>query len=155
MSLSWGFAILCHYPDVQKKLRDEVDAFIAVHKRLPTFAEREQLPYLISVQKECMRYRPTTPFGVLHENTEDRKLILNAKGRGELLREYIVEIRGYFIPKGSVLVSNMYGMHANPNIYPEPEKFKPERFLNNLKTMSAAANSRIEGRDQYNFGWGR
>ena len=49
----------------------------------------------------------------------------------------------------------MYAMHWNPEVYPEPEKFIPERFMNNTRSMYASANSRIENRDHYNFGWGR
>jgi cytochrome P450 len=47
------FVILSNFPDVQKKLRAEVDAFVNAHGRLPTFEERDQLPYAIAVQKEC------------------------------------------------------------------------------------------------------
>lgn len=53
VSLSWMFVILSNFPDVQKKLRAEVDAFVNAHGRLPTFEERDQLPYAIAVQKEC------------------------------------------------------------------------------------------------------
>ncbi|KAG2228138.1 hypothetical protein INT45_009184 [Circinella minor] len=137
VSLSWAMVILCHHPDVQQRLRDEIDNFIKIHGRVPTFQERDAVPFMISVQKEAMRYRSVTPFGVLHEATED------------------VECRGYFIPKGTVLVSNMYAMHWNPEVYPEPEKFIPDRFMNDTKSMYASANSRIENRDHYNFGWGR
>ena len=67
----------------------------------------------------------------------------------------IVDTRGYYIPKGTVMASNMYAMHQNPDAFSDPEKFIPERFMNNIKTMSSSANSGIELRDQYNFGWGR
>ncbi|KAI8150053.1 cytochrome P450 [Fennellomyces sp. T-0311] len=137
VSLSWAIVILSHHPEVQQKMRDEVDEFIKIHNRFPVFSERESFPYLLSVQKECMRYRPTSPFGLLHEATED------------------FEFRGYFIPKGTVLACNMYAMHWNPERYTDPKKFIPERFMDNIRTMSAAANSRIENRDHYNFGWGR
>ncbi|KAI9245377.1 cytochrome P450 [Phascolomyces articulosus] len=137
VSLSWAMVILCHHPEVQQQLRDEIDAFIKVHGHVPTFKDRDEVPFLISVQKECMRYRPTTPFGLLHEATED------------------LECRGYFIPKGTVLGSNMYAMHWDPEVYPEPEKFVADRFMDNTKTMFASANTRIENRDHYNFGWGR
>lgn len=46
-------------------------------------------------------------------------------------------------------------MHTNAERYEKPHEFIPERFMNNLKTMQASANGKIEERDQYNFGWGR
>jgi cytochrome P450 len=49
----------------------------------------------------------------------------------------------------------MKAMHENPHVYGDPEKFIPERFLSNKKTMYASANGRISERDQFNFGWGR
>ncbi|KAJ8657340.1 hypothetical protein O0I10_006893 [Lichtheimia ornata] len=137
VSLSWFMVIMCHHPEVQERLRAEVDEFILANKRYPTFADRDSFPYMISVQKECIRYRPTTHFGLLHQATED------------------VDVQGYYIPKGTVMVSNMHAMHLNPDAFANPEEFIPERFLNNLKPMSASANSGIENRDQYNFGWGR
>lgn len=39
--------------------------------------------------------------------------------------------------------------------YDDADKFIPERFMNNLKTMLSAANGRFEERDHFNFGWGR
>ena len=73
VSLCWAIVILCRHPEVQQKMRDEADLFIKTYNRLPVFSERESFPYLLSVQKECMRYRPTSPFGLLHEATEDCK----------------------------------------------------------------------------------
>ncbi|KAI9492551.1 cytochrome P450 [Zychaea mexicana] len=125
---------LCCHHEAQHKLREEVDQFIAENERLPTM----QLPHLISATKECMRYRPiASPFGILHETTED------------------LLCRGYFIPKGTSIAYNMRAMHESPDVYDDPDKFIPNRFLNRLKPMSALANGPIHERDHYNFGWGR
>ncbi|KAI8100200.1 cytochrome P450 [Halteromyces radiatus] len=137
VSLSWMIAILSHHPDVQKKIQTELDAFIQTHGRLPTFEERDQFPYIISVQKECIRYRSITSFGLPHMASSD------------------LVVRDYFIPKGTILVSNLNGMHMNPDVYYDPEIFKPDRFLNNTRTMSSAANGNIKQRDHFIFGWGR
>lgn len=53
-------------------MQAEIDRFRANHDgRMPTFEDRNEFPYMISVQKECMRYRATTPFGVPHVTTKD------------------------------------------------------------------------------------
>lgn len=62
---------------------------------------------------------------------------------------------GYVIPGGSTIMVNMLSMHRQAHIYPDPEVFKPERFMNNLKTMQSAANGKFEERDHFNFGFGR
>lgn len=73
LTLAWNIAILCHYPQVQKQAAAEIDKFIKSNGRLPHFNERTQLPYCISVMKECMRFRPTTAFGIPHAVYEDGK----------------------------------------------------------------------------------
>lgn len=75
VTLAWNVAILCHHPDVQAKIHKEIDEFVSVHRRYPTYNEREKFPYIVSVQKECMRYRPTSPFGLLHMAAEDCKRV--------------------------------------------------------------------------------
>ncbi|RCI06239.1 cytochrome P450 2 sub U member 1 [Rhizopus stolonifer] len=137
VTLSWNFVLMCHHPETQKRVVEEIDAFIQKHERTPSFADRLELPFCISVIKECMRYRPISAFGLPHAAAED------------------IEVDGYFIPKGSTIISNMGSMHSNPDRYDDPDVFKPDRFMNNLKTMQSSANGRIEERDQYNFGWGR
>lgn len=73
VTLSWMIAIMCNYPEVQKVASAEIDAFVKLHGRLPLFSERTELPYCISVMKECMRFRPTTPFGIPHTTNRDCK----------------------------------------------------------------------------------
>lgn len=71
ITLLWNFAIMCHHPEVQKKVAAEIDQFIKANGRVPQFTERTQVPYCISVMKECMRFRPTSAFGVPHAVRED------------------------------------------------------------------------------------
>ena len=63
--------ILCCYKDTQIAIQNEIDTFIAAHGRLPSFTDRDHLPLLVSFQKECMRYRVTIAFGLLHETSKD------------------------------------------------------------------------------------
>ncbi|KAG0180633.1 hypothetical protein DFQ29_000293 [Apophysomyces sp. BC1021] len=136
-TLAWSLAILCHHPEVQKKISSELDQFIETHGRLPTFAERDNFPYMISVQKECLRYRTINHMGIPHAAEAD------------------FEYNGYVIPKGAMLISNVAAMHMNPDDFANPEVFIPERFIHNTTPMAASANGKIEDRDVYSFGWGR
>ncbi|KAI9488241.1 cytochrome P450 [Zychaea mexicana] len=136
--LTWSAMILCHHPEVQKKIRGELDQFVRTSGRLPTYDDRNSLPFSISVQKECMRFRPTTFFGIPHEATED------------------FEVDGYLIPKGASVVCSMHAIHRDEAFYPDGDKFIPDRFLGDMKPMHTSANAPpAEGRDQFNFGWGR
>jgi len=38
--------------------------------------------------------------------------------------------KGFFIPKGSTIVVDLWAVLHDPEVYPDPEEFKPERFLN-------------------------
>lgn len=64
-----------HHPEVQKKLADEVDAFIIKHQRIPTFEDRAEFPYYNAMQKEAMRFRPPVYFGVPRKTSSDGKFL--------------------------------------------------------------------------------
>lgn len=105
---------------------------------IPSFhQDREAFPYTICVQKEMIRYRPATSYGIPHVASED------------------IVAGGYLIPKDSVLISSMGAMHMNESIYKNAKSFDPDRFKNNTSRMSASANSKVDDRDIFAFGWGR
>ncbi|KAG1642294.1 hypothetical protein G6F44_004971 [Rhizopus delemar] len=136
-SMAWAFAILCHHPDWQKKMSDEIDSFVHKHGRLPMFTERKEIPSLIAVIKETLRYRPSIYFGVPHKATKD------------------VVYKDYVIPKGTILISNAHTTNNDPRLFSEPEKFKPERYLDDPKSLYASSNGSIQNRELFTFGWGR
>ncbi|KAI7873086.1 cytochrome P450 [Mucor mucedo] len=105
LTLTWNVAIMCHIIRMSSKKCEEIDHFMKSHGRLPQFKEREELPYCISVIKECMRYKPTTPFGLIHAIRHEH---------------FLVKVDGYTIPEGSSIISNMDSTHKRPEIYPEP-----------------------------------
>ncbi|KAI9262142.1 cytochrome P450, partial [Phascolomyces articulosus] len=136
-TLLWLFAILSTQREAQERIQEELADFISEYQRLPDFSERNAFPYLVAVQKECLRFRPTTPFGESHEVEED------------------VAWREHVIPAGTTIVTNMYSMHTDPSIYKNPEEFIPDRFLDHTAPMASSANAKVEQRDHFNFGWGR
>ncbi|KAF9243461.1 cytochrome P450 [Melanogaster broomeanus] len=116
-------------PSVQGKAQAELDAVVGPN-RLPNFSDREFLPYIEAVMRETMRYHPVAPLGVAHAAVEDD----------------IYE--GYFIPKGTTIVANLWGMSHDADKYPDPDKFKPERFLLPDGSLTDDTVSVV-------FGWGR
>lgn len=53
------------------------------------------------------------------------------------------------------MLSNIHALNTDPKSYFEPEKFNPERFVNDTRTFYASANGSVQNRDIYVFGWGR
>ncbi|KAI9493952.1 cytochrome P450 [Zychaea mexicana] len=137
ISLAWSFLILSHHPDLQKQLHDEIDSFITKKGRLPTYDEREAFPLLISVQKECIRFRPISHLGVPHECTKD------------------FEYRGHFIPEKTTIIYNTYSLNLNEDKFSNPKEFNPKRYLEDSRSLNASVNGNAENRDQFVFGWGR
>ncbi|KAJ7259485.1 cytochrome P450 [Mycena haematopus] len=106
---SFFFAMATH-PDVQKKAQTEIDSVVGTD-RLPEFEDRPSLPFVEALYREVMRWKPVGPLGMAHASTADD--IYN----------------GYFIPKGATIISNIWAMTRDESIYPEPERFNPDRFF--------------------------
>ncbi|KAF8186283.1 OrdA protein [Pholiota molesta] len=98
------------FPDVQKKAQAEIDAVIG-NGRLPSLSDLPQLPYVQAVVTEVLRWNSVAPTGVPHRPIEDGF------------------IGGYFIPKGSLILVNLWNMLHDPETYPEPFEFRPERHI--------------------------
>ncbi|KAK5361817.1 hypothetical protein LTR20_009397 [Exophiala xenobiotica] len=88
-SLACFFLAMTVCPEVQKRAQEEIDRVVGTD-RLPTVADRENLPYVDAVVKEVLRWHPVAPMGLPHTSTEDD--ICN----------------GYLIPKGAMLFANVW-----------------------------------------------
>nr|BED43007.1 cytochrome P450 monooxygenase [Trametes versicolor] len=125
------FLVLASFPEVQEKARVELDAVVGPH-RLPDFDDRDALPYVCAVIKECMRWHAIAPLGVPHRLIRDD------------------EYRGYLIPKGTLVIVNLWAFSRDERQYPDPEAFLPERFLKDGKL-----NTDITDPSEFAFGYGR
>ncbi|KAH9929014.1 cytochrome P450 [Epithele typhae] len=125
------FMAMTMYPEVQKKAQDELMAVIGPH-RLPEKDDEPSLPYIQAITKECIRWRSVVPLNVPHRSLEDD------------------EYKGYFIPKGSIIITNISAFSHDPIMYPNPDVFSPERFLKNGKIDPAVHDPATMA-----FGYGR
>ena len=85
-TLQCFYLAMASYPEVQERAHAELDAIIGP-QRLPTLADKPNLPYLRAVVKECLRWRPVAPLGFLHASVEEN------------------EYKGFRIPAGSAFVN--------------------------------------------------
>ncbi|KAI0763593.1 cytochrome P450 [Trametes elegans] len=108
------FLALSLHPEVQEKARAELDIVVGRH-RLPDFDDRDSLVYIDAIVKETLRWHIVVPLGVSHRVMEDD------------------EFHGYFLPAGTTVVTNVWACMHNPEIYPEPDRFLPERFIRDGK----------------------
>ncbi|EPQ52488.1 cytochrome P450 [Gloeophyllum trabeum ATCC 11539] len=102
------------YPDVQAKAKRELDSVVG-RDRLPGFEDMDALPYINAIVKEVMRWNPPAPMAIPHVTVKDD------------------EFRGYHIPGGSVVIGNLWKILHNPEVYPDPMRFTPERFTTGVK----------------------
>ncbi|XP_077343440.1 cytochrome P450 3A9-like [Lithobates pipiens] len=108
LTLSYLFHNLATHPDVQLKLQEEVDSYLP-NKASPTYDILMKMEYLDMVIQETLRMYPPA-------------------GRVERVSKKTVEINGVTIPQGMVCMIPAYVLHNNPEYWPEPEEFRPERF---------------------------
>ncbi|KAL6308002.1 cytochrome P450 [Sparassis latifolia] len=130
-TLSVFFLTMVLHPEVYKKAQEEVDRVVG-RGRLPDFNDRDSLPYLECVLKEVYRWNVPLPLGIPHQLMHDD------------------EYSGYHIPGDTMVFPNIWAMSQDPKFYPDPERFRPERF----EEMDANA---AELRDSWHiiFGFGR
>lgn len=106
------------HPHAQKAAQSEIDAIIGPD-RLPTFSDRQSLPYVNALFKEVFRWNTIGAMGLPHNCTADDTIVVKTP-RGE---------EEYNIPKGSMLISATWWFMRDPSRYTDPDTFKPERFL--------------------------
>ena len=115
------------YPDVQKKAQQEIDAVVGTD-RLPSFDDRHNLPYVCALVSEVMRWQPIVPMGKCTYSAPATASFFNCYPAFRRL-DGDITVAGYHLPKGSVILANMWHFLRDPETYPYPEVFRPERFL--------------------------
>ncbi|EXJ63763.1 hypothetical protein A1O7_00098 [Cladophialophora yegresii CBS 114405] len=122
---------MCVFPDRMKKAQEELDRVVG-QDRVPDWSDEPNLPYVKAVVNETLRWRTVTILGgIPHAPTQDD------------------EYNGYLIPKGTPITGNVWAIHRHPREFPEPDNFRPERFLNGLERP-------YPNKQGHNaFGWGR
>ncbi|GBE78227.1 Multifunctional cytochrome P450 monooxygenase af510 [Sparassis crispa] len=115
------FLAMTVYPEVLERAQAEIDKVVG-RDRLPDFSDRDSLPYIDWIVWECLRWNPVTPLGIAHSLTEDDVY------------------EGKLIPKDTTVIPNTWAILHDEATYPEPYRFFPERYADNLKNTELGIN---------------
>lgn len=101
---------MASYPEVQDRVHNEIVEQFG-HDELPSFADRTKLPFTEATLLEIQRNANLVPLSLIHRTMEPAKLL------------------GYDIPQETWVINSIWALHHDPKYFPEPDKFLPDRFL--------------------------
>ncbi|PHH75874.1 hypothetical protein CDD80_2010 [Ophiocordyceps camponoti-rufipedis] len=105
-----AFALaMVKFPDVQRKAQQEIDRVVGPD-RLPKYKDRASLPYVDDIVSEALRWSPVGSLGIPRTTSEE------------------LTYDGHLIPKGSIILPNLWWFTHDPKDYSDPDSFRPERY---------------------------
>lgn len=107
-ALTWAWCFLADHAESEREMHRELAAVLG--DRLPTSDDLPRLPFTSGVFAESLRLRPPAPM-VFRRVVES------------------LELGGYLLPRGAVVVLSQYVTHRDPRFYVNPERFDPGRWL--------------------------
>lgn len=113
---------LSRNPQILAKAQRHVDEVLEAHNGEVTYECIKDMKYLDCLILETVRLYPSLSF-LNRECTED----------------YSVPNTNYVIKKGTPILISLVAMHRDPKYFPEPERFNPDRFLDDVKGYDPAA----------------
>ncbi|KAG1785833.1 cytochrome P450 [Suillus plorans] len=128
------------YPEVQTRAQAEIDSVIGeTLERLPDWDDRASMPYINAIILETLRWFPVVPLGIAHATVNDDVY------------------EGYYIPKGQshIIISYARFMARNPDKYPNPTRFIPERHMSKVVVEDPSTHGPASDDISFVFGFGR
>ncbi|KAJ8927505.1 hypothetical protein NQ314_020000 [Rhamnusium bicolor] len=95
----------------EELILQEINQVLNESNSQPSYNELQELKYMERCIKESLRIYPSVPF------------------TARVLEEDILTSNGYTLPKSTIVNIHIFDIHRNPKIWPDPEKFDPDRFL--------------------------
>ena len=108
-TIRWGLTYLVAYPDIQAGVQQEIDEAVG-RDRLPKLSDKPSLPYTCATIFEIQRMT-NVRLSLPHRCSKS------------------IDVCGVTIPKDAVVVANIFAVHRDPDLWTDPNDFKPERFL--------------------------
>lgn len=108
--IKWAILYMLHNPGIQEKMHEEILQVVGLG-RLPSIHDKTMMPYCEAVIHETLRMGNIVPLSVPHGTNED------------------VIFKGFTIPKDAVVIANLDSVLTDEEMFPEPSRINPERFL--------------------------
>ncbi|XP_076465274.1 cytochrome P450 2B4-like isoform X3 [Babylonia areolata] len=109
-AIQWTLLYFLHYPHVQNRCFQEILDVVGPDCP-PTMSDRARLTFLEATMLEVLRIGDIAPLSIFHASAYD------------------VRFRGYVIPKDAIIVPALTCALQDPDIWRDPEEFRPERFI--------------------------
>ncbi|PFH47843.1 hypothetical protein AMATHDRAFT_151131 [Amanita thiersii Skay4041] len=122
--------LMALHPEVQARAQEEIE-WVVGRDRLPSLEDQGDLAYVAALIKEVLRFAPVAPLGLAHRVMEEDSYL------------------GYRIPDGATVISNIWAITHDEEVYHDPYTFDPTRFL-----PPSSPNSEMDPR-KFVFGFGR
>ncbi|GFT10906.1 cytochrome P450 18a1 [Nephila pilipes] len=115
-TLEWSVLFLITHKEVQTRVQEEIDRIIG-SERKPELKDLTEMPYTDATIHEVLRRANVIALGNSHATLAD------------------TELGGYFIPKDTHVLPNLFAIHMDPTLWDSPEEFNPDRFLVNGRVV--------------------
>ncbi|XP_031098241.1 cytochrome P450 CYP82D47-like [Ipomoea triloba] len=121
ITLTWALSLILNNYGVLEKIRAELDINVGRERHVKQ-SDLNNLTYLQAVVKETLRLYPPSPLLLPHESIDD------------------CNVSGYYIQKGTRILVNVSKIHRDSSFWPNPNVFRPERFLCEHKEIDVRGN---------------
>ncbi|KAF7153552.1 hypothetical protein RHSIM_Rhsim01G0222700 [Rhododendron simsii] len=109
-AMTWALSLLLNHKKSLQLVQQELDTRVG-RERWVEESDIKNLDYLQASVKETLRLYPPGPLSIPREAMED------------------CHVAGYFVPKGTRLIVNLWKLHHDSRVWTDPHEFRPERFL--------------------------
>ncbi|KAI1340958.1 putative cytochrome P450 phenylacetate hydroxylase [Xylariaceae sp. FL0016] len=110
-TVQWSIAYLSQHQDIQDRAYEEICRFQGSDEPLCDAADDQKCAYILGLAKEALRYFTVIPLNLPRESIKD----------------FVHE--GVLIPAGSTVYMNAWACNHDPEMWPNPDEFEPERWL--------------------------
>ncbi|KAE8828717.1 hypothetical protein PTNB73_06153 [Pyrenophora teres f. teres] len=109
--VQWSIALLAQKPEMQDKAIKEIRKFYSEEEPLADAYDDQQCSYIVALVRECLRYYTVLRLALPRSTVRD------------------ITYEGKVIPAGSTLYLNAWACNMDPDVWSDPEEFRPERWL--------------------------